>query len=98
MTDHKGGLYDLRPSANGIIRLKTAGFCIMTSARIKIRDCSLQWGKQKTDDFGNGIYAENVSDLEINRFSGEAAYPEKDDHIKIRNCVNVTCDNKDVQN
>ncbi len=92
LTDYRGGLYDLRPSKKGIIQVKTAGFYILRSGEIKIQDCSVKWGIQKADYFGNGIYAENVTDLEISKFSGTAAFPEKEETIITNSCKNVSFD------
>ena len=91
-TQYPCGLYDLRPSKKGIISARIAGFYILESSEVGIQNCGLKWGA-KDESFGNAIYAENVSDLSIVGFSGEAAFPEKYKAISIVNCEKVLHEN-----
>jgi len=95
-TAYPCGLYDLRPSKKGIISAHTAGFYILQSSEVWIHNCSLNWGSQKDPCFGNAIYAENVSDLTISRFSGTAAFPEAMEDISLLNCQKVVNDHLSV--
>lgn len=91
-TKYPCGLYDLRPSKEGIISSKTAGFYILQSSEVWIHNCSLKWGSSKSDCFGNAIYAEDVSGLAISRFSGTSAFPDSPNGVSIVNCENVVND------
>lgn len=89
-TDYPCGLYDLRPSAKGIISSLTAGFYVLDSSEVWIHNCSLKWGGRKDKKYGKAIYAEDVSDLTIKGFTGTAAFPDGGDDISLINCDEVT--------
>jgi polygalacturonase len=91
-TSYPGGKYDLRPSKKGIISTKTAGFCILRSSEVRIHNSNVKWDRNKKPYFGNGIYAEDVSGLVITGFSGDAAFPDQEEAIRISNCENVISD------
>lgn len=91
-TAYPCGLYDLRPSEKGIISSPTAGFYILQSSEVWIHNCSLKWGSQKDPCYGHAIFAEDVSELAISKFSGTAAFPDSMDDISLHNCHQVLND------
>ncbi|HUZ59400.1 MAG TPA: glycosyl hydrolase family 28 protein [Hanamia sp.] len=82
-TNLPGGIYDRRPSeVEGFVKGNTSGFYIDNAENIKIRNSSVQWGKNRPDYFKYAIDTIHVKGMEIIGFSGESAYPAKYQAIK----------------
>lgn len=82
-TNLPGGIYDRRPSdVEGFIKGNTSGFYFDNAENIKIRNSSVQWGKNRPDYFKYAIYTMHVKGMEIIGFSGESAFPAKYQAIK----------------
>ena len=97
-TGYPCGLYDLRPSAKGIVCARTAGFHIHCASDILINNCSLKWGRNPDPVYGNAIYAKKVSRLTIKAFSGGAAFPEKYKALLLENNEQVSGDHPEIIN
>jgi hypothetical protein len=97
-TGYPCGLYDLRPSKKGIIPTRTAGYYIQSASEVWIQNCSLKWGRNLDPVYGNAIYAEDVSGFDIQGFTGEAAFPEKDRALVLKNCEQVSGDHPGMLN
>lgn len=70
------GLYDMRPGLNKEIEHhKNSGIFIRHAKNIKISKSSVSWGKI-CEDYAHAIDSENCENLEIDRFSGNAAFEE----------------------
>ncbi|MDN5205630.1 glycosyl hydrolase family 28 protein [Fulvivirgaceae bacterium BMA10] len=83
-TAYEGGVYDCRPcTGGGMIKGRTSGFYFSNASKIFVSNCYVNWGTEKPDYFGNALEADNVKGLTIENFEGEAAFPEKEDAIKI---------------
>jgi len=78
-----GGVYDRRPCAvDGFIKGSTSGFYFDEAGNISIRNCSVQWGKNRPGYFTHAVESNHVSNLDITGFAGVAAFPEKQEAIK----------------
>ena len=84
-TNYPGNLFDNRPTKvyEGIEPHDNPGFFIRFADQVILKDCSVSWGEMVPDYFTNAIKAENVSDLKIEGFKGEAAHPDRDQAIVV---------------
>ena len=83
-TAYQGGMYDCRPrEGEGMLRDKTCGFYFSNASKISISNCSVKWGQNKPEYYGNALQATNVNGLTIENFEGEAAFPDREDPIGI---------------
>jgi polygalacturonase len=86
-TTYPGGTFDNRPTASGVPGLEphpTPGFSIRNCGHIVVKDCRVRWGVNRPEYFGHALEAENVRNLELTRFQGEAAHPERAEAIIVR--------------
>ncbi len=68
------GLYDLRPCLEyGVEKAKNSGFYLRNAKNVRIIKSSVKWG-EICDDYAYALDAESCPDLELVRFSGEAAH------------------------
>jgi hypothetical protein len=83
-TKYKGGLYDNRPTSavEPIEPHRTAGFSIQDADNVTLRDCKLQWGANPPDYFGEAIQQNNITNLKVERFEGEAAHLHRGSILK----------------
>jgi len=51
---------------------------------VTLKDCRARWGGQRQDYFSHALEAEDVKDLELTRFTGEAAHPDRDEAVVVR--------------
>jgi hypothetical protein len=51
---------------------------------VTVKDCKIGWGANHPDWFTHVLEAEAATNLAITRFTGEAAHPERDEAIVIR--------------
>jgi hypothetical protein len=75
-TKYKGGLYDNRPTS-AIAPIEpnpTVGFSLQDLDNVTLRDCKLRWGSNRPDYFGEAIQQNNITNLKVERFEGEAAH------------------------
>ena len=88
-TIYEGGIYDLRPSDTvGLLETETAGFYIDCAEDISIKECSLNWGKNKEPYFNKAVFAKNTKGISIENFSGQSAR-EDNDSFEFENCQNI---------
>jgi hypothetical protein len=86
-TAYPGGMFDNRPTAPGDPGLeshRTPAFSIRRAEHITLKDCRARWGEHRQDYFTHALEAEEVKDLELTRFTGEAAHPEWDEAVVVR--------------
>lgn len=83
-TNYPGGVFDNRPpELNNIETHGNPGIHIRNADNITIKDCKVDWGKNRPDYFTHALQAENVTGLKLVNFKGEAAHPEKYKAISI---------------
>jgi len=86
-TSYPGGTFDNRPTGPGVLGLEphaTPGYSIRNASHIVVKDCRVRWGVNRQDYFGHALDAENVKDLELTHFQGEAAHPDQAEAVVIR--------------
>lgn len=77
-----GGQHDLRPCpGTGLVEHPIAGFYIKNAANVTLRNCEVIWGEHRPDYFTHALETENVANLTLENFKGEAAHPERDPAI-----------------
>ena len=82
-----GGMFDNRPTAANVPGLEphsTPVFSVRHANKVTLRDCRAQWGSNRQEYFTHALEAENVRDLALTRFAGEAAHPQREEAIMIR--------------
>jgi hypothetical protein len=84
-TSYPGEVFDNRPTTAypEIEPHDTPGFSIRNADNITLKDCSVSWGRNCPPSFSHALEAENVTNLALTRFKGEAAHPERDEAIVI---------------
>jgi hypothetical protein len=84
-TKYSGGVFDNRPTKvlSPIDPHATSGFSVKFATNVTLNNCSVTWGKQCPDYFGNALEAENTGDLRLTGFRGTAAHPQRDGAIWI---------------
>jgi hypothetical protein len=86
-TAYPGGMFDNRPTAPGVAGLEphaTPVYSIRNARHVVLRDCRARWGDNRQDYFSHALEAENAVNLELTRFSGEAAHPEREQAVVVR--------------
>ena len=82
-TSFPGGVYDRRPSnVEGFVKGSTSGFYFDSAERIKVQNCTVQWGKNKPEYFKYAIESKNVDDLIVINLDGQSAFPAKLEAVK----------------
>lgn len=82
-TSYPGGVYDRRPSnLEGFVKGSTSGFYFDSAERIKVQNCTVQWGKNKPDYFKYAVESKNVDSLVISNLEGQSAFPDKYEAVK----------------
>lgn len=77
-TDIAGGVYDRRPAfVKGFVTGKTAGFYFDTVGKIRMRNCSVNWGRNKVPYFGAALVNNNVESFDNVGFMGVSASKSK---------------------
>ena len=84
-TKYKGGLYDNRPTKTytDIVMHDNPGIYIQYADSISLHNVTVKWGENRPDYYTNALRAENVTAIELNNFSGEAAHPDKYEAVVI---------------
>ncbi len=74
-TKYKGGVYDNRPTTavNPIEPHDTVGFSIQDADNVTLRDCSVNWGSNRPDYFGEAVQTNRVTGFANERFKGASA-------------------------
>ncbi len=85
-TSYPGGVWDNRPGGadDGIERHGTPGFAIRDARNVSLAGCAVVWGSRPGEAFTNALEAERVTGLDLRRFSGTAAHPDRDPDIAVR--------------
>jgi len=86
-TAYPGGMFDNRPTAGGVPGLEphgTPAYFLRNARNVELRDCSTEWGKSLQDGFTYALEAENVTNLKMPGFEGNAAHPARDKAVVIR--------------
>ena len=84
-SEYKGGLFDNRPTKvyDGIEMHGNPGYSIRHADGVKLKNCSIQWGDSRPDYYTYALEADNVKNLGLSGFKGEAAHPDKFDDILV---------------
>ena len=84
-TPYPGGMFDNRPTTAGIALEPhgTPGFSIRQADNVTLDRCRVEWGGLVPDYFTHALEAENVGQLKIRRFTGDAAHPARDEAVAI---------------
>ncbi len=82
-TSIPGGVYDRRPSkVDGFVNGSTSGFYFDAAKSITVRNCSVQWGNNKTEYFSHVIESRHIDLLTLFNVEGKAASADKKDIIQ----------------
>ena len=84
-TSYPGGVFDNRPTSAepDIEKHATPGYSIRHADQVRLKQCSVAWGKNLPDYFSHALEAEDAHGLELSGFTGRAAHPERDSDISI---------------
>jgi hypothetical protein len=85
-TKYPGGRFDNRPSP-GLDGLEVHGtpvFSLRNAKNVTLQDCTARWGSNRQPYFTYALEAENVQELKMERFTGEAASPATQQAVAIR--------------
>lgn len=84
-TKYPGGVFDNRPTKvyEPIESHLSPGISLRHADNISLIDCRIEWGNNIPDYFSNALHAEESSKIELIRFKGEAANPEKYKAIEL---------------
>ena len=85
-TPYGGGLFDNRPTSvyPDLEPHGNPGFSIRYADNVVLNRCRVAWGSSRPDYFTHALEAEQVTELQLTQFDGEAAHPERDAAILIR--------------
>ena len=73
-TNHPGGIYDRRPAnVDGFVKGSTSGFYFDAATAITVRNCSVNWGENRSDYFNHVLESYRVLSLKLFNLAGEAA-------------------------
>jgi polygalacturonase len=84
-TSYPGSVFDNRPTSAipDIEAHNTPGISIRHADHVVLKDCKVAWGQNCPQSFTHALEAENITDLALTRFTGEAAHPERDEAIVV---------------
>jgi len=85
-TEYPGGLFDNRPNSTyqEIEPHTNPGYYIRYAENIILKNSKLSWGENLPGYFTNAVMAENIENIQLINFEGEAAHPEKFKAINIQ--------------
>ncbi|WP_207514482.1 glycoside hydrolase family 28 protein [Longitalea luteola] len=73
-----GGVYDRRPAdVEGFVKGRTSGFYFDQAQNIRLRNCSVKWGKNRPEYFAHAAEAHGVDSFSVYNLQGMAAFPDK---------------------
>jgi hypothetical protein len=78
-TQYRGGVYDNRPTKvyPEIEAARTPGFSLRHADDIRLRHCRVAWGRNRPDYFSHALESQDVKELQLTEFTGQAAHPER---------------------
>ena len=79
-TNYPGAHFDNRPTKAGVEGLEahdTPVFCIRHAKDVVVKNCTARWGRNRQPYFSNALQAQDVKNLKLEGFKGEAAFPDK---------------------
>jgi hypothetical protein len=85
-TKWPGGQFDNRPTSSKVPGLEphdTPVFFLRNAKRVTMKGCTAQWGEDRQDYFSHALEADNVRDLVLQHFTGQAAHPATQKAIQI---------------
>jgi polygalacturonase len=84
-TKYPGGLFDNRPNKTyqEIEPHTNPAYYVRYAENIVLKNSEVNWGENLPDYFTNAVMAENVENVRLINFEGEAANPEKFEAINI---------------
>jgi len=84
-TKYPGGLFDNRPTKTytDIEQHGNPGIYIHFADNITLNNCSVHWGENKPNYYTHAIEADNSTGVDLKKFTGEAAHPDKFKAINI---------------
>jgi len=82
-TQYPGGVWDNRPGGEdgGIERHRTPGFAVRNARNVTLNGCSVAWGSKPGESFSHALEVENAAGVQLKRFVGAAAHPDRDADI-----------------
>lgn len=85
-TSYPGGLFDNRPTTaySDIEKHGNPGYHIRYASDVVLKNCSVGWGENIPEYFTHALEAHDVTGLELPGFSGQAAHPQRDKAISIK--------------
>jgi polygalacturonase len=85
-TQWPGAHFDNRPTPGSRLGLEphnTPVFFLRNAKNVTVKDCVARWGEHRQDYFTHALEAENVQNLKLDHFTGEAAHPATEKAIAI---------------
>ncbi len=84
-TRYPGNLFDNRPTTAypPIEQHGNPGYYIRYADNVELNNCSVQWGNNIPDYFTHALEAHNVTNLQMKKFKGVAAHPNRDKAVQI---------------
>ena len=85
-TRYPGGVFDNRPTQGRYPEIEphgTPGFHIRAADNVVLKRCRVAWGESPPEYFTHALETDDVSELRITGFQGEAAHPERDSAVLI---------------
>jgi polygalacturonase len=79
-TAYPGGKFDNRPTMPGVAGLEphdTPVFSIRNASRVQMSNCKASWGAMRQPSWGPALEIENVKEMKLVNFEGEASDPLK---------------------
>jgi hypothetical protein len=56
---------------------------ISQADNVTLKHCRVSWGRNRPNYFTHALEAENVTELRLTDFVGEAAHPERDEAVVV---------------
>jgi len=79
-TGYPGGMFDNRPTLPGVEGLEphdTPVYSLRHLKDVTVRNCKASWGDDRQPYFANALQAEDIANLKLEGFTGEAAFPDR---------------------
>ncbi len=84
-TQYKGGVWDNRPTSAtaDIEQHATSAFALRHVRNAAMTNCAVAWGNKPPDYYTHALEAEDVTGLNLTRFTGSSAHPGRDSDIAV---------------
>ena len=84
-TVYPGPVFDNRPTtaSEALEKHATPAIHIRHADGVTVRDCSVNWGKNRPDYFTYALEADHATNLAVSGLTGSAAHPERDPAMLI---------------